>query len=197
MKKLISLTLLLLFLLSPVYADALAEEAEESTLPAPGICVDEEGFCVSVGEFFDMLETLLTEDASPFFPGSTVSITRGNASPEIRIVSVPPSDKLVLSASEAGRDAFPSDEESFTLLVAMGPMDSDTNFLGMTVTATSMLYLCYPEVTDFSEALHLLSTLIENAGIWVQDGAMEYQFAALGDGNVIFAIREIAPYAEG
>ncbi len=196
MKRLISLTLLLVFLLLPVRLTAFAGELEETALPEPGICVDEEGFCLSVGEFYEMFETLLREEASPFFPGSTVSITRGNASPEIRVVSVPPSAKLVLSASEAGRDMFPSDEEGFTLLVAMGPMDSDTNFLGMTVTAASMLYLCCPDVTGFPEALHRLSTLIENAGIWVQEGAMEYQFAALGDGNVIFAIREIAPYAE-
>lgn len=196
MKKLLSLTILLVFLLSYSCPTAFAEEAEEFALPSPGCCVDEEGFCVNVGEFYEMFETLLCEEDSPFFPGSAVSITRGNASPEIRVVSVPPSAKLVLSASAAGQDAFPSDEEDFTLLFAMGPMDSDTNFLGMTVTATSMLYLCYPKITDFSEALHLLSVLIENAGTWVQEGAIEYQFAVVGEGNVAFAIREIAAYAE-
>ncbi len=183
---------MLLSLSVSAFAEAAKEEPE---FPESGCAIDEDGICITAGEFYELLETMLTDEDSPAYSGVEVTIARGESSPEIRNVNFKGiKATYMFAASWKEKEDFPTDDEPFTLITVMGDMSDDFNRLGMVTASTALLYLTDPDVTDLNSALDFLLELLDAEGDWIQIGAMEYSFSSLVADTYILAVREIEPY---
>lgn len=206
MKRFVSLFLVVLLLASFGALPAFAAAETETALIEAGFCADENGFCVTSGAFFETLEALMNREDFRAATGveGEISVIPGNASPEIRVMTVPPSSPVIVSSSLKGQEEFPTDEQPFTLVAAMGTLSSQRDYHGLALIVSAILYLTNGELDDAPAALQALNELVEKPDVWESCGALEYQFTILSGGSTgmsgdtfIFAVREAAAYAEG
>lgn len=191
MKKLIS-CLLALLLFVCMFADM--TQAENALLES-GYAVDNNGFCITTGEFFEALSALLTDSSSEFYSGVEVLIVNGQTTQEIRSVLFYGVDtSYMVCTSKAGKDDFPKDDEPFDLITIIGDMSTDLNRLGMTTVATAVLHMTNKDAKGWQGAKDLLLELVNNAERWVQKGKMEYMYSNLYGTMYAIAVREIAAY---
>lgn len=176
-------------------AEEESDAVSETDIPEAGYAVDENGFCITTGEFFDALETLLTAPNSQFNPGFEVKIENGEKSPEIRTITLTKYDThYFVNTSMAGGESYPADDEPFTMVMTNATLSTDDQTNGLIMVESAILYLINPEADSFTNAWNFLSEIMGSAGTWVQKGTMEYQYANISGDIYAVVARAASAY---
>ena len=160
-----------------------------------GYAVDNNGFCITTGEFYEALSALLTDSSSEFYTGVEVQVVSGQTTPEIR--SVVFSDfglSYMVSTSYAGKDSFPKDNEPFNLITVIGDLSTDLNRLGMMTVSGAVLHMTNKDAKGWKAASDFSLELIDKAETWVKKGKLEYMYSNISGTTYALAVREIAAY---
>ncbi len=191
MKKLVS-CLLALLLSVCMFADM---TCADNALIESGYAVDENGFCITTGEFFESLYALLTDKSSEFYTGVEVHVANGQTTPEIRSVVFSDFDiSYMVTTSSAGKDNFPKDDEPFDMIMIIGDLSTDVGRLGMMTVSGAVIHMTNKDANGWKAASDLSLELIDKAEKWVQKGKLEYMYSNITGTTYALAVREIAAY---
>ena len=161
------------------------------TLPPCGAAVNENGFRVTVGVFFEMLEELLTNVSSDFYPNGHVVPGREET---MRTYTVPNfSTPICAFAAQKDGPASIGDESSFTIASMVALPQNGDNIAGLLCANAAFLYLTNPELETLEDAGRFWADLAKDGERWTQAGAMEYHMS-IESGIIMLTVREIAPY---
>ena len=151
MKKLIALimTVSLLFSMAAFGGSASAV----GDCPEAGTIADGNKFGVTIGEFYDLVEQVLTDEDSPVYVDGDVFFSDSETNPGLKnLVIDPGSGTLVFSATNKESDTFPGEDETFNTILVLAPSDGRDNEISFETLAKACLYLTFEEL-DTDEAL--------------------------------------------